>query len=152
MSEENTRIAPDPTRLSQDEADVWRALKTIGEIAFTKVAIDLEREAAISGAEFGVLSRLEESGGGLAQVDLARSMDWDKARLSKQLTRMESRGFVRRKADGRNVVIHVLAEGKKALARARPIHQASIRQRLLAHISREEAAFLVSLESRLSAT
>jgi DNA-binding MarR family transcriptional regulator len=49
--------------------------------------------------------------------ELSESLDWDKGRVSHQLTRMENRGFVKRTqygADGRRAGIGLTAKGRHA--------------------------------------
>lgn len=62
-----------------------------------RVGSDIEKGSGLSGADFGVLSRLEGLGrGSLRQQELADSMVWHKSRLSHQLTRMQQRGYLER--------------------------------------------------------
>lgn len=98
---------------------------------------DIAEGSGLSGPDFGVLSRLVDLGDGeLRQQDLAKSMRWDKSRLSHQLTRMEGRGLTKRRpADAKGVIVSMTAKGRKALATARPIHAGSIRRHLIAKLT-----------------
>ena len=134
-----------PTQLlSDDETRLWHAWKRAGEAVMAGVERDIVATTGLSGADYGVLSRLVDLGlGKLRQQELANLMGWDKSRLSHQLTRMEARSLVTRqtaKADG--VTVTLTTEGRKALALARPVHAESIRRRLLAKLAPAQRAVL----------
>lgn len=133
--------------LSAEEARLWHAWKLAGETVMARVARDITEATKLSGADFGVLSRLADIGNGeLRQHDLAEAMRWDKGRLSHQLTRMEGRGLItRRPADGKGITVGLTSAGKKALSAARPIHARSIRRHLLAKLSVEHKKTLLAI-------
>ena len=144
----NTPHNKDSTPLTPQELALWHAFKKLGDNVLSLVASDIERATGLSGADFGILSRLADLGQGkLTQADLLRSLDWQKSRLSHQLTRMEARGLIRRmQADGeRNIMVELLPAGAAAIAEARPIHAAAVRQHLLRHIDQATAAALLNL-------
>lgn len=123
--------------LSAEEKALWTSWKHASEAVMARVARDLTAETSLSGADFGVLSRLEDLGGGeLRQQQLADSMGWDKARLSHHLTRMEARGLViRRPAETKGSVVTLTAAGKRALRSARPVHARAVRRHLFARLT-----------------
>jgi DNA-binding MarR family transcriptional regulator len=140
------------TPLSTEELQVWHALKQLSETALARVGGDIEAASGLSGADFAILSRLEDLGGGmLLQNKLARLLGWNKARLSHQLTRMQARELLRRDrpSTGRGVEISILTLGRDAIATARPVHAASIRHHLLRHLKADEARTLVDVVRRL---
>ena len=100
-----------------------------------------------------VLSRLADLGGGtLRQIDLARSMRWDKARLSHHLTRMQDRGLIEREhVSGKEVFVKITKQGQSVLSDARPAHASSVRRHLLDRLSHEETKALLKILTRLSA-
>lgn len=139
--------------LSAQELELWHAVKQLGERALSAVGSALEATTGLSGADFGVLSRLEDLGrGSLPQKELRTSLGWDKSRLSHQLTRMEARGLLARKpgGDGRAIVVELLATGRRAITAARPVHAEAVREHLLRHIQGPEAAALLSVSQRIS--
>lgn len=140
-------------RLQADELAVWSAVKHLSEQALARVGAEIERETGLSGADFGILSRLEDLGGGeLAQRDLALSLGWHKSRLSHQLTRMEARELVvRRQADeARGVLVLITVEGRERIAAARPVHAGAVRRHLLDHLDAHERAVIVAVAARLA--
>lgn len=142
-------------RLSAQELEVWHAVKKIGDGVFALVASDMERLAGVSGADFGVLSRLVDLGEGtLAQAELGVSMDWHRSRLSHQLTRMEARNLIKRETTQgkRAVAVHVTDEGERLLRLARPIHASSVRRNVIARLSGSEQQALLNIAKRLASS
>lgn len=138
--------------LSARERQVWHAVKTLSEVAFSVVVREVESAAGMSSPDFAVLSRLEELGNGqVSQKKLADSLSWDKSRLSHHLTRMEARNLLVRKpsAEGPGVELEILPEGRKAIAAARPVHARAIRTHILRFVSAENSNALIALAQHL---
>ncbi len=140
-------------RLSAGELAIWHAFKQMGQTVMAAVEKDLADHAGLTGSDFGVLSRLVDLGKGeLRQQALADSMGWHKSRLSHQLTRMQTRGLVRRSdAEPRVVTVAITALGREKIAAARPIHAAAVRTWLLDRLSAEDAQVLLKLSATLGA-
>lgn len=80
------------SHVDENELALWQALKKIS--ATTASVMRSEIGPGVSGADFSILSRIEELGNEgevLAQSDLLKSLGWDKSRLSHHLTRMQER-------------------------------------------------------------
>ncbi|NVN03938.1 MULTISPECIES: MarR family winged helix-turn-helix transcriptional regulator [Asaia] len=137
--------------LTSNEHATWLAVKRLSGRALASVGRDIEAVTGLSGADFGILTRLEDLGHGrLSQAALLTSLEWEKSRLSHQLTRMEARRLVKRtRAADRSVTVQSLPEGKERAALARPIHAQAVRTYILQHISNEEAQMLVTIVGRL---
>ncbi|MDT8915161.1 MarR family transcriptional regulator [Amycolatopsis sp. PS_44_ISF1] len=121
------------TRLLDDsEMARWTAWKRANDAILAAVAREIQGAAGLSAADFAVLSRVVENGGGrLPQHDLGAMLDWKRARLSRQLSRMAGRGLLRREdGDGRRVLVVVTDDGRTALAAARPAHARAVRRAL----------------------
>jgi DNA-binding MarR family transcriptional regulator len=118
------------------EAARWIAWKRANDAVLAAVAREIHSAAGLSAADFAVLSRVIENGDGLMpQQDLGALLDWKRARLSRQLSRMAERGLVRREdVPGRRVLIIATDEGRTALAAARPAHAKAVRRALFEHI------------------
>jgi DNA-binding MarR family transcriptional regulator len=121
------------------------------EDVLDRVGRDIAQAAGLSGAEFGVLSRLAAPGKGeMRQQVLARMMAWDKSRLSHQLTRMQERSLIkRRRVDGKTVLIALTKLGREKLDAARPVHAASVRRNLLSRLTREQIDTIVRVSNLL---
>ena len=137
--------------LSPRELRVWHAFRLMGEDVLSRVGRDIAAATGLSGPEFGVLSRLAGLGKGeLRQQTLARMMDWDKSRLSHQLTRMKERGLIeRRRADKTTVLVVLTKLGREKLDDARPIHAESVRRNLLSRLSAEQIDTIVRVSNIL---
>jgi DNA-binding MarR family transcriptional regulator len=152
MKSKDNGEADDASSLTADEQMLWHALKALGEAALILVGREIETATQLSGADFGVLSRLEDLGNGaLSQQELANSLNWHKSRLSHHLTRMESRSLLRREpsSTGRGVTVVILPAGKTAIAAARPVHASAVRTQILRHIGKSEERALLALVKRL---
>jgi len=125
------------TRLLDDaEMARWIAWKRAHEAVLSAVAQEIHSAAGLSAADFAVLSRVIENGQGrMPQQDLGTMLDWKRARLSRQLSRMADRGLVwREDGQGRRVMIGATDEGRTALAAARPAHARAVRHALFERI------------------
>ncbi|MFY4709644.1 hypothetical protein [Burkholderia glumae] len=81
---------------------------------------------------------------------MLQSLDWEKSRLSHQLTRMEARGLVARVSQdtARAINIALLPAGADAIAAARPAHAKAVRA-VLRQIDEEDGHRLIALMERL---
>jgi DNA-binding MarR family transcriptional regulator len=136
--------------LSPHELRVWHAFKLMGEDVMERVGCDIAEATGLSGPDFGVLSRLDLGKGEMRQQTLARSMGWDKSRLSHHLTRMRERKLIERRDAGERVVLVVLTKhGRAKLDAARPVHAESVRRNLLSRLSAEQIETIVRVSNIL---
>jgi DNA-binding MarR family transcriptional regulator len=135
--------------LTPRDLEIWHAFKRMGQHAMAGIERDIMDATKLSGADFGVLSRLVDLGDGeLRQQALADSMGWHKSRLSHQLTRMQERSLVeRRETDGRVVTVSITEEGRRKIDGARPIHAASVRRRLLGRLTPLQTEALIEISA-----
>lgn len=137
--------------LSPQELRVWHAFRLMSEDVLSRVGRDIAEATGLSGSEFGVVSRLAAIGGGeMRQQDLARTMGWDKSRLSHQLTRMHDRALIeRRRSQGNGVVVILTETGWEKLKDAGPVHAESVRRNLLSRLTPEQIATIVRVSNLL---
>jgi DNA-binding MarR family transcriptional regulator len=138
--------------LTTEERELWHALKKLSDVSLASVGNTIEAETGLSGADFGILSRLVELGDGvLPQQSLQASLGWQKSRLSHQLTRMETRKLLRRceSETGRRVHVEILPKGTATIEAAYPVHAIAVREYVLKHIDAKEGAVLIQLVRRL---
>ena len=116
-----------------------------------RVGRDITTATGLSGADFGVLSRLAALGKGeMRQQALAESLGWDKSRLSHHLTRMQQRELIeRRESEPRAVLVILTKEGKTKLDAARPVHAESVRRNLLSRLSDQQTETIVRVSNLL---
>ncbi|QIQ06183.1 MarR family winged helix-turn-helix transcriptional regulator [Streptomyces liangshanensis] len=119
-----------------DDAEMarWIAWKQANDAVLGAVAQEIHDASGLSAPDFAVLSRVIENGDGrMPQLDLGAMLDWKRARLSRQLSRMAERGLLRREdGPGRRVLVVATDEGRTALSVARPAHARAVRRALLA--------------------
>src|ERR1700759_5658871 len=115
--------------LSPRELRIWYAFVSMSEDVLERVGGDIALAAGLSGPEFGVLSRLAAFGKGeMRQQELATVMGWEKSRLSHQLSRMQKRKLIERRADGRATLVVLTRAGREKLGSALPVRAESVRR------------------------
>jgi DNA-binding MarR family transcriptional regulator len=137
--------------LSPRELRIWHAFMSMGEDVLERVGSDISVATGLSGPEFGVLSRLAAYGKGeMRQQDLATVMGWEKSRLSHQLSRMQKRKLIERRAgDGRATLIVLTRTGREKLEGALPVRAESVRRNLLSRLSAEQIETLIRVSNLL---
>jgi DNA-binding MarR family transcriptional regulator len=137
--------------LSEDEAAVWHAVKSLGSTVVRRIGVDIAAATGLSGTDYGVISRLADLGDGrLGQQALAESMQLTKGAMSHQLTRMAERGLITREKGAAGVTVVLTSQGQDVLARARPVHAAAVREHLTRRLSAEEREVLLRVAARLA--
>jgi DNA-binding MarR family transcriptional regulator len=138
------------TALTTRETQLWQAWLKMSEAVTSQVARDVAEGSGLSAADYAILERLTEIGNGrLRQRELALALNWDKSRISHQLTRMQERNLLTRSKtieDGSQVAI--TRAGREALEQARPIHAQAVRRHLIARLTPEHAATILTLAGR----
>ncbi|MCA1221016.1 MarR family winged helix-turn-helix transcriptional regulator [Streptomyces sp. 8L] len=122
--------------LNSSETARWVSWKRANDAVLAAVAQEIHDAAGLSAADFAVLSRvIEEGDGRMPQQDLGAMLEWKRARLSRQLSRMADRGLLwREEAPGRRVLIVATREGRTALGAARPAHARAVRRALFERV------------------
>ncbi|MGW2491408.1 MarR family winged helix-turn-helix transcriptional regulator [Streptomyces sp. NPDC001606] len=132
--------------LEPEEWEFWNTWMRAQRLLTRELERGLQRDCDISKAEFSVLVTLSQAAGREMRVgELSASLDWDKSRVSHQLTRMEKRGFVKRTrygADGRRAGIGLTAEGHRAAQSAILVHGGNIRRHFLDSLTPEQASVI----------
>ncbi|MDX3248961.1 MarR family winged helix-turn-helix transcriptional regulator [Streptomyces sp. ME18-1-4] len=132
--------------LEPEEWEFWDTWMRAQRLLTRELERGLQRDCDISKAEFSVLVTLWQAAGREMRVgELSESLDWDKSRVSHQLTRMEKRGFVKRTqygADGRRAGIGLTAEGRRAAQSAILVHGGNIRRHFLDSLTPEQASVI----------
>jgi len=114
--------------LSDQEKALWRDYLAIQGRLHLEIQRDLKANSSLTEPEFEVLVYLSEAGGPLRMTALADVLQWERSRLSHQVTRMVKRGLVERTScptDGRGAFVSVTAGGMTEIERAAPHHVAT---------------------------
>ena len=109
--------------MTSEELATWRAL--LDSTAELQRVLGAElQETSLSPADYQVLLALTEARGKrMRSSELARTIDWERSRLSHHLGRMERRGLIRRGAD-----VSVSPQGAHVFRRATAPHMRSIKR------------------------
>ncbi|MBI9000176.1 MarR family winged helix-turn-helix transcriptional regulator [Corynebacterium sp. CCM 9185] len=123
---------PAPRWLSPEEQAFWRLLLSAVRKASRCIEETLVTDHGLSTSEFAVLVSLSENPDRQMRLrDICSDLDWDRSRMSHQITRMQRRGLViktRCAGDARGVVVQITPEGTERLVAAVPKHVESVRR------------------------
>lgn len=121
--------------LDDDQEQAWRRYRRMRTLLDLQISRDLNRDSALSGPDYDVLSTLSEAPDGRWRArDLAARLLWSTSRLAHQVGRMEQRGLVMRTGvddDGRGAVVALTELGRATLRAAAPPHVESVRRNLI---------------------
>jgi DNA-binding MarR family transcriptional regulator len=141
--------------LSAEEQAAWRPFVAVLFRMPAALDAQLQKEAGISNFEYMVLSSLSEAPGRtLRMSDLAAMASGSLSRLSHVVSRLESRGWVRREAcpgDGRFINAVLTDEGWAKVVATAPGHVAAVRKLLVDVLSPEDLRTLGSISEHLLA-
>src|SRR4029077_14270526 len=141
---------------SSAELATWRAL--VDTTAELRRILGAElQETSLSPADYQVLLALTEAHGKrMRSSELARTIDWERSRLSHHLGRMERRGLIKRydcTTDSRGGQIEMTVDGGRAFRRATVPHMRSINRNFADALTPEQfealAGILRSLRDHL---
>jgi DNA-binding MarR family transcriptional regulator len=118
--------------LDDREMAAWRGFFTMRFKLLSHLARELHRQTGLSEADYDVLVALSEAPGDRLRLgELGERLDWEKSRLSKQISRMSTRGLVTREdcaTDSRGAFAVLTKAGRKAIEAAAPIHVELVRK------------------------
>lgn len=116
--------------LDADEQAAWRSYLKMRRTLHGYLARQLQAEFGLSDSDFEILVNLSESPTGrMRAYELGQLTQWEKSRMSRHLSRMESRGLVRREAnDARYPDIVLTDAGRAAIEASAPANAARIRE------------------------
>jgi len=143
-------------RMTSSELATWRSLLDTTAELRRVLGAELQ-ETSLSPADYQVLLALTEAKGKrLRSSELARTIDWERSRLSHHLGRMEKRRLIRRDdcaSDSRGAEVSLTAEGRRVFRRATVPHMRSIKRHFADALTSEQfvalADILASLQNHL---
>lgn len=126
-----------PYWLDPDEQHAWRGLLTMSTQVMARLNRGLQ-EHGLSLADYDVLVALTDvQDRSLRLGELGQLLQWDKSRLSKQISRMSARGLVTRREcphDKRGAYVDLTDGGRAAIESAAPEHAALVRALVFDHL------------------
>ncbi|GAA3987703.1 MarR family transcriptional regulator [Allokutzneria multivorans] len=121
-----------PEWLTEEQQRAWRAFKAMETMLNSRLGASLQREAGLSPADYRILVELSESSHGrMRAYELGEATQWEKSRISHQLSRMAQRGLVERQQcskDTRYSDVVLTETGRAAIEAAAPLHVANVRE------------------------
>jgi DNA-binding MarR family transcriptional regulator len=141
--------------LTDEQQAAWRPF--IAMLLRLPAALDaqLQRDAGITSFDYLVLSGLSESPSGtLRMSELAAIANSSLSRLSHVVSRLETKGWVRREpcpGDGRFINAVLTDDGWQKVMATAPGHVAAVRELLIEVLSQEEFAQLGVISARVLA-
>lgn len=122
----------EPRWLTPDQADVWAKYRRVRRELQRAQDQQLQRDSGLSAADYALLAPLSESAGGVLRArELGAEVDWERSRLSHQISRMEKRGLVTREPcadDARGSMVRLTGKGREMIEAAAPTHVENVRR------------------------
>lgn len=104
----------------------WRAFHKLRGQLLPHLAKNISTNTGLSPSDFYLLVTLMNSTtASLHSSEIAERLDWEKSRVSHQISRMEERGLVTRnvcETDARSCVVELSISGRKYLKKSLPNH------------------------------
>jgi len=142
MTTGEARSAQEPRWLDETEQAAWRGYLDMNVRLSAQLNRDLQAAAGLSHADYAVLVQVSEHPKCRMRVlELARALDWEKSRLSHQLSRMQQRGLIDRANcadDRRGSFIELTPKGRRTIEDAAPTHVDSVRRYLFDLLTPEQ--------------
>jgi DNA-binding MarR family transcriptional regulator len=141
--------------LDAEERQAWMALASV--VARLDAALDaqLRRDADLSHFDYGVLAALSQAPERtLRMSQLAFSADGSLSRLSQVVSRLESKGWVRRSpdpSDGRSTLATLTDAGWAKVVAAAPGHVREVRRLVFEPLTRAQVRQLAAIGARIGA-
>ena len=135
--------------LDPDEQRAWRRFLRMQAELTARLARQLQTDSDLSLADFEVLVNLTDVPEGRMRVtELAKSLQWEKSRLSHHFSRMEKRGLVVREncpSDARGAFVVLTPEGRTAIEEAAPGHVETVRRLMFDGLTSEQVEALTAI-------
>lgn len=141
-----------PGALTKQELEAWRNFRYMVEETSLSVSRALFSATGMSGGQFGILSILAEAPKNtMRQQELADAMRWDRTRLSHVLTRMQSRGWIKRiKVERQGTLILMSQAGKAEQQNAAPVLARIVKECFLNRLSQVQLESLTDVQRALN--
>ena len=139
--------------LSGDDLATWTALATVLEWLPPALDEPLTRGFGLTHFEYGILYALARAPGRVLRMSvLADDANSSLSRLSRAVTRLEGRGFVRRRpdpSDGRSTLATLSDPGLAMFERATPVHEQTVTELVLDPLTKAQRVQLRAIGLRI---
>ena len=141
------------SELPPEDWALWRSVRAMNQHLGRELDRQLQRDAGISQADYGILVTLFESPDRQRRTgELGDLLGWEKSRVSHQVARMEARQLVKRvecEADGRGTWVTLTSDGTRALLGAMRQHAVAIRELFFDQLEPDEKDVLRRVSQRV---
>lgn len=139
--------------LDVEEQRAWRGLLAMHTRLMARLNQELQERSGLSLADYDVLVALTDvQDRSLRMRQLGELLQWEKSRLSKQISRMAARGLVARRdcpEDRRGAYVDLTKAGRAAIEAAAPEHVALVRRVLFDVLDTDQVAQLAAINQRV---
>ena len=144
----------DLSGLSPAHLEAWAAVATLLERLPAALDAQLQRDSGVTHYEHGLLYALATAPDRTLRMStLAGYANSTLSRLSRAISRLEKKGWVRREADptdGRFTLAILTPEGNEQVLRANPVHHALVEQLVFAPLTEAQVRQLAVISSRIA--
>ena len=131
----------EPRWLNADEQRAWRSTVNLSQLLMRQLDRDLNAHG-LNGRDYEILVELSEAKDlRLRMTELADATSQSRSRLSHQISRMESRGLVRRddcEGDKRGTFAVLTKAGVEAIERVAPHHVDNVRRHFIDRLTADQ--------------
>jgi DNA-binding MarR family transcriptional regulator len=134
--------------LDDEEHLAWRAWVDLNAQLSARLNRELQAASGLSLSDYEILVALTDADvpdRSLRMFELGERLQWEKSRVSKQVSRMETRGLVERRHcadDRRGAFVDLTEAGMAAISAAAPGHVALVRELFFDGLSGEQVRSL----------
>ncbi|SDD80689.1 MarR family winged helix-turn-helix transcriptional regulator [Auraticoccus monumenti] len=147
---------PSDAALLREDLEAWAALATVLEWLPTALDSQLERDADLTHFEYGILYALADAPDRTLRMSaLAGYANSSLSRLSRAVSRLESRAWVRRSrdpGDGRSTLARLTDPGLEKVEQATPGHVGTVRRLVLDPLTRAQRRQLREICRRIQSS
>jgi len=137
-------VTSDPVWLTDSEQRAWRAYLLASQQVDAALDRQLQRDAGMPHAYYGILTVLVEAGvDGLRMSELARALRYSPSRLAHAVRSLERSGWVERHecpTDRRGQIATVTPAGARVQRGSAPGHVAAVRELVFDHLDADQSA------------
>jgi DNA-binding MarR family transcriptional regulator len=143
------------TWLDDDEQRAWRGFLDVHAQLNAAINRQLQSTTGLSLSDYAILVELTSDvapDGSLRMFELGERLQWEKSRVSKQVSRMEARGLVERRHcadDRRGAFVDLTPEGRAAIEAAAPAHVELVRDLFFEGATRDQVRALGDFTERV---
>lgn len=143
-----------PRWLEPEQKAAWDSFIRMQETLIGRLSRHIQADSGMSASDYIVLVSLTENGDGRMRFsDLVNRVEWEKSRVSHQVTRMAKRGLVAKEEcpdDGRGAFIVATPAGYQAIEEAAPQHVEHVRRLFIDALTPNQLGTLARISKRIT--